>query len=112
MADTFGTPYVDASRNKKLWSSSTGRPCISYIILCLYNVDSFCILWNYLGHTCKNLLEIFDGRKSTNIANVIPKGSESLFCCYFSNGGLHHLSWPQSMECGGGRVEARKKKKK
>ena len=48
---------------------------VSHILFCAFITSiPFAILWNYLGHTCKNLLEIFDGRKSTNIANVIPKG--------------------------------------
>ena len=48
---------------------------VSHILFCAFITSiPFAILWNYLGHTCKNLLEIFDGRKSTNITSLIPTG--------------------------------------
>ena len=47
---------------------------ISHILFCAFiTAIPFALLWNYIGNKCKNLLEIFDGRETNNIAkNVIP----------------------------------------
>jgi uncharacterized membrane protein YdjX (TVP38/TMEM64 family) len=46
---------------------------ISRILFCAFiTAIPFAIIWNYIGHSCKNLLEIFDGRQSNKISNIIP----------------------------------------